>query len=1047
MADANLEAQKMAELMAKINDELARYGQLTTETENQKTDALVKAKYGLNDFTKGSKSAVEAVTSLASSVTQTAKAMYDGKKGAAAFNDSLDSMSKAATAAGVALSILLPGGILMKGIIMAFTALAGATIGVTKAANEMADKLYNSYTKISGSGAAAADGMSGVYKGAKKLGLSMNELDQYVNLINESSQDLALFGGTVYDGRKKIEDMGQAMEGQRASLFKLGITQEQQNEAMVGYMRLQQRSGNAQKQTTDQLAASARNYLLEQDALAKLTGMSVKDQQKAREAALMEEQFLAKVRQLQREGRHAEAEELQKLNIYYQSMGDEVGRGYRAMVNGNLRDENARKLMFTTQGEALATTQRVANGQMKAAEAFDATGKATQRYLAGAGDSLATLGEAGKSGVKYSEAVKLATMTAEDRVKLEEKVKKEQEAQLAGADNITNQQGDLIKRQQEVNKQMEDAVFGNISAAQKVALAMADLAGQAGRAFQALADITEKLVPLFEKLVITISKIVGKTMDVVEATSKEGAKGFFGAGGSELAGKAIGTGAGAVKGAAAGAAVGSIIPIVGTAIGAVLGGLAGGALGFFGGGAVGKGVDYVGQKVTGAAPEARAGGGPVKAGKQYMVGEKGPELFTPTMSGNITSTEDVGRMNQMSKQLLDQTSKLIAVNSTSFNEHTKIIDQTSDLLSDKVKSDQQVKKMMASMEKDYVKLSKITETDTKRSEKYSGDFRRAMALKEKFMKDELGFLEDQDEILEEMTRALEKEQGTEKTVQMIKNMRFGSGFGGLGFKMPNMSSGGGGGFGGGSARPSDSAGGGGAVNIPGPATSQSSQPLAGSHSGETTGQGIDTNKRSGLGLKNPYDQVKEAGLKVRPYGDVYQGGPMTDTAVNVAKTIQNTIDGFGMFTGLNDKYHQEKHPRSKHATGQGIDFTLGFSPTVEQAKDIKAKLKEISGVSLVKNEYFDPPAGDKNQFTTGPHFHVQTSAEEGTVVDGPNSGYPAMLHGNEAVIPLQNNAGNFVKIFEDMAADSKQMLSMLDEMVRTQKNSVDIQNKMLKRAT
>jgi len=1020
MADANLEAQKMAELMAKINDELYRYGQLTTETENQKTDALVKAKYGLNDFTKGSKSAIEAVTSLATGVAQTAKAMYDGKKGAAAFNDSLDSMSKAATAAGVALSILLPGGPLMKGIIMAFTALAGATIGVTKAANEMADKLYNSYTKISGSGAAAADGMSGVYKGAKKLGLSMNELDQYVNLINESSQDLALFGGTVYDGRKKIEDMGEAMEGQRASLFKMGITQEQMNEGMVGYMRLQQRSGNAQKQTTDQLAISARNYLVEQDALAKLTGMSVKDQQKAREAALMEEQFLAKVRQLQRERRYDEAEELQKLNIYYQSMGDEVGRGYRAMVNGNLRDENARKLMFTTQGEALATTQRVANGQMKAAEAFDATGKATQRYLAGAGDSLATLGEAGKSGVKYSEAVKLATMTAEDRVKLEDKVKREQERQLAGADEITDQQGDLIKRQQEVNKQMEDAVFGNISAAQKVALAMADLAGEAGRVFEALADITRQLIPLFEKLVITISKIVGKTMDVVEATSKEGAKGFFGSGGTELAGKAVGTGAGALKGAAAGAAVGSIVPIVGNVVGAILGGLAGGAAGYFAGGAVGSGVDYVGQKVTGA----RAGGGPVAKGKQYLVGEKGPELFTPTMSGHITATADVDRMTQMSAQLLEQ---------------------TADMLDDKVKSDQQVKKLMGSMEKDYTKLSKITETDTKRSEKYSGDFRRAMDLKEKFLKDELGFLEDQDEILEQMTRALEKEQGTERAAQLMKTMRFGSGFGGMGggmgMKMSGMGGMGGGGYSGGQSS------GGGSVNIPGPATSQSSQPLAGSHSGETTGQGIDTSKKSGLGLKNPYDQVKEAGLKVRPYGDVFQGGTLTDTAVNVAKTIQNSIDGFGMFTGLNDKYHQEKHPRSKHAVGQGMDFVLGFSPTADQAKDIKAKLKEISGVSLVMNEYFEPPAGDRNQFTTGPHFHVQTSAEEGTVVDGPESGYPATLHGNEAVIPLQNNAGNFVKIFEDMAVDSKQMLAMLDELVRAQKSSVDIQNKMLKRAT
>jgi phage-related minor tail protein len=33
---------------------------------------------------------------------------------------------------------------------------------------------------------------------------------------------------------------------------------------------------------------------------------------------------------------------------------------------------------------------------------------------------------------------------------------------------------------------------------------------------------------------------------------------------------------------------------------------------------------------------ARAAGGPVQPGGSYLVGERGPELFTPTSSGNIT---------------------------------------------------------------------------------------------------------------------------------------------------------------------------------------------------------------------------------------------------------------------------------------------------------------------------------------------------------------------------------------------------------------------------
>lgn len=47
------------------------------------------------------------------------------------------------------------------------------------------------------------------------------------------------------------------------------------------------------------------------------------------------------------------------------------------------------------------------------------------------------------------------------------------------------------------------------------------------------------------------------------------------------------------------------------------------------GGAIGLGS-------ASAAPAARAGGGPVLAGSSYLVGERGPELFTPSVSGSIT---------------------------------------------------------------------------------------------------------------------------------------------------------------------------------------------------------------------------------------------------------------------------------------------------------------------------------------------------------------------------------------------------------------------------
>ena len=73
-------------------------------------------------------------------------------------------------------------------------------------------------------------------------------------------------------------------------------------------------------------------------------------------------------------------------------------------------------------------------------------------------------------------------------------------------------------------------------------------------------------------------------------------------------------------------------------------------------------------------------------------------------------------------------------------------------------------------------------------------------------------------------------------------------------------------------------------------------------------------------------------------------------------------------------------------------------------------------------------------------------AEKGGEFSGPNSGYPATLHGKEAVIPLENNSGNFVKMFEDIASSNREMVAMMDEMVRVHRATNGISEKMLRYA-
>jgi phage-related protein len=86
-----------------------------------------------------------------------------------------------------------------------------------------------------------------------------------------------------------------------------------------------------------------------------------------------------------------------------------------------------------------------------------------------------------------------------------------------------------------------------------------------------------------------------------------------------------------------------VLSIISQIGGIMNGGSSGGGLGGLGGGSSGGGIGGI---IVGIASSifggARANGGPVSAGSAYLVGERGPELFTPRSSGMIHPNNDNG---------------------------------------------------------------------------------------------------------------------------------------------------------------------------------------------------------------------------------------------------------------------------------------------------------------------------------------------------------------------------------------------------------------------
>lgn len=388
MADINFETERLAELQAEVNRQLADYGEVSQTTQRQFTDATMRAKHGLKNFTDAANKGGQAVGHLAKAGAEAAKAMYANQKGASAFNSSLDSLSAAATAAGVALMLLGGPVKIVIGLVGIF---AGSVFKFTKTINEQSDALYKGFQDLSRSGGAASDGMAGLFGDIQKLGLGFQDLESFTRLIGENSRDLANFSGSVFRGRQEFAKIGKEMEPFRQGLFNAGMTQEQVNEGTMAYLSLQTRLGRSQSMTVNQLADGANQYLVELDALTKLTGASAKDIEDQRKEAMVEEQFRAKLRQMELSGDKEGAERLRKYNDLMTAINPALGKGIRALSTGNLAAEEAQRLMLTSSGQAAVDLEQVMAGTLPMGEAADRTAAAIGQFSDGIGTNLALL--------------------------------------------------------------------------------------------------------------------------------------------------------------------------------------------------------------------------------------------------------------------------------------------------------------------------------------------------------------------------------------------------------------------------------------------------------------------------------------------------------------------------------------------------------------------------------------------------------------------------------------------------------------------------------
>jgi hypothetical protein len=299
--------------------ELYDAGYITAkEYETAQKDAAA----GIRNYTANLK---QSMSQLGTSFKALGKDMYSGKQGVGVFSDSLGSGADAVAAYATKFG---PAGIALGKFTQAVTAFVTASL-------KQSDALFDSYQKISRTGTAGAGAMTEVFDNMLKFGYTVDQLGNLGDLLARNSKNFGLFFQSALQGSRSFGNIATQLQNSpiREQFFRLGMSVDDINDGIAGYVVQQGKLGQVQGKSVDQLAKGAEAYIKELDVLTKLTGLTRQEQEEAREQALQIEAFYAGLADL---GPKQQEEALKAFTYAYAKGGPAMAAEMAASFNGVL---------------------------------------------------------------------------------------------------------------------------------------------------------------------------------------------------------------------------------------------------------------------------------------------------------------------------------------------------------------------------------------------------------------------------------------------------------------------------------------------------------------------------------------------------------------------------------------------------------------------------------------------------------------------------------------------------------------------------------------
>ena len=453
--------ENLARITEEVNEQMRRFGHILPET-NQR---LLEAQTGIQNFGFKTQMATSIMGNLASAVGDYTKAMYRGEQGAAVFNSSISKMNDAVSTLAIGLSLLVPGGRILKAVTAGLTALGVYALktaeDLTATAKTQADTMYSAFSQLAESGAVGADGIEGLFNDIQKLGLNVTKLDKFLSLAGQNADAMAAMGGTVLKGRQQFAELGRSMAGYNESFIKLGMDQDAQAEAILEYAKMMSKVSAGTVTDFGSLGKSAYELVLQQDALTKITGLNRKQQQQALQEAQRNEKYSASQQQMREKfGANSDAmKQLNMLTVLTKDMGEQTFKGFQDMMSGGAPTPES-KALLTVAPELFQLTQQLKSGKFQGDQAgFEKTLERVYESMTRSEGSQRALATQGRSiGGLYNDLLNVKTKRNTGTIQEKfESARQNQAGQIADTTGQVAQQAELRKKQNEI--MLEEQAF------------------------------------------------------------------------------------------------------------------------------------------------------------------------------------------------------------------------------------------------------------------------------------------------------------------------------------------------------------------------------------------------------------------------------------------------------------------------------------------------------------------------------------------------------------------------------------------------------------